>query len=76
MEHDTDKKEGVSRKRFGHICQGWCCGYGGGNWFGWLLVIIGAYLIFREIGWLPNIPFGPAVLILLGIFFLKKGKKK
>jgi membrane-bound ClpP family serine protease len=42
---------------------------------GIFLVVLGAYLIARDLGWIPDIPFWGIVLVILGIFMLSKKNK-
>jgi len=48
-----------------------CCG--NNSFWGWFLVLIGAYYLLTAIGIIPqSIPFWPIILIALGVYFLIK----
>jgi len=52
----------------------WCC-CNSKSW-GWVLVIIGVYLLATHLGWIPkNLPFWPIVLIIFGVYLLRIYKK-
>lgn len=63
MEKEAEKKP--------HEYRNWCYGCCGSNFWGWAFIIIGGYFIARDLGWIPgDFPFWPAVLVLLGVYFL------
>lgn len=51
---------------------GWCCGG-----FGWgvFFVLIGALWLARDLGWIPDFPIFPVILISLGLGMLLNSLK-
>ncbi|MBI4114452.1 MAG: hypothetical protein HY445_01265 [Candidatus Niyogibacteria bacterium] len=54
------------------ICRRWCCKGGGFAW-GFFFVLIGAFLLAREMGWLfVDVSFWPALIIAFGVYLIVK----
>ena len=54
----------------GHTCG--CCG-GNGYFWGVLLLIIGAWFLIKELGWIaPTFSIWPLILIIFGLWLLVK----
>ena len=64
MNGDKNNKRGL------HCC---CSGMG----FGILLLIIGGFFIFQDLGWVPTaVSFWPVALTAIGAYFIVKELKK
>ena len=59
-----------------HTHTSWCCCGNGSNFWGWFLLIVGGYFLATAMGWIPEIPFWPIVLILVGVYLLIKNQRK
>jgi len=52
------------------FCGKWCCRGGGFGW-GTFFILIGLFLLAREMGWIAiQVSFWPVFLIALGVYFI------
>ena len=54
-----------------------CSCFGGGWYWGALLLLVGLFFLAKELGWVSlNISIWPVVLIIFGLWLLLKGHRK
>ena len=55
-----------------HTCGG-CCGGSHGYFFGVLLLVVGAWFLIKELGWIAStFSIWPVILIVFGLWLLVK----